>query len=668
MNFFEHQDDARRKSRLLSLLLACAVVALILATSLFLALFLYYFDAGVSSTGAIQVQQQNFFSRFGQLLRSEAMLWISLGVVTVVAAGSLFKYWELKRGGTYVAESLGGKLLLHEHADTKQRQLLNIVEEMALASGHAVPRVYLLDDQSINAFAAGFNSSNAVIGVTEGCIEQLNRDQLQGVIAHEFSHIHHGDMKLNMRLVAALHGILMIALIGELLLRSSGRSRHGSRNKSQQLMPLGLGLLALGWGGKLFGSLIKSAVSRQREYLADASAVQYTRNPTGIAGALFRIQNHQHGGLLHEANASEFSHFYFASGVRNWTGKLFATHPELAERILRVYPGGTTQLKSELEKNLKEDKEGQTTSETNADKQQQTKQAAVLAGSAIASGMPTGTKKPLKHASTETSVKASGAQTAEGLLKSAGELPEYSLAASRKLIDKLPTAVYQACHNPFEARALCYLMLLHSAGDERNKQLELLKQRAHPRSWQSLCKLMRTTQQMDKQLKLPLLQLSLPALQQQSPRQRQVFFANCKTLIQADDKISLFEWCFYCVVNNALHNQARPFQQKSLSKLKTQVLDLLAIAAYMSSDPASAYAAGCAQLWPEQHKLPERPPLKKLKTLGATLPQLKPLQKPLLLKALHNCINADNYVNLQEYSLLRCFGILLDCPLPMQEQ
>ena len=242
-------------------------------------------------------------------------------------------------GGTVVAERLGGRRVFPNTIDPAERRLLNVVEEMALASGVPVPPVFLLsEEQGINAFAAGYSPSDAVVGVTRGCAEQLTRDELQGVVAHEFSHILNGDMRLNMRLIGVLHGILLMGLIGRELLRlgafGGGGALATKTTAPPHLLVIGLAFMIIGFLGLFIGNLIKAAVSRQREYLADASAVQFTRNPEGIAGALKRIGAAVFGSKLATPRAAEASHMYFAEGISS----LFATHPPLNDRIARIEP------------------------------------------------------------------------------------------------------------------------------------------------------------------------------------------------------------------------------------------------------------------------------------------------------------------------------------------
>ncbi|CAN0494474.1 unnamed protein product, partial [Scytosiphon promiscuus] len=215
----------------------------------------------------------------------DTWLLVSVGVIGVVGVASLYKYLSIQGGGRSIAEALGGHLIPQSTSDPAQRRLLNVVEEMAIASGISVPPVYLIPEPSINAFAAGFGPEDAVIGINQGTLDVLNRDELQGVVAHEFSHLLNGDTSINLRLIAVLHGILFIGIIGYGLLRAGGKKKKNG----MPILLIGAGLAAIGYGGTFFGNMIKAAVSRQREYLADASAVQFTRNPGGIADALKKI-------------------------------------------------------------------------------------------------------------------------------------------------------------------------------------------------------------------------------------------------------------------------------------------------------------------------------------------------------------------------------------------
>ncbi|WP_337879098.1 M48 family metallopeptidase [Rheinheimera sp.] len=332
-NFFAEQDKARSNTRLLVLLFSVALLLLLLMTNLLLLVTL-----GLLEPAQYQDLHQWPDGRWLHSLPWSTMGWLSAAICGAVLLAILFKQAALGQGGPAVAQALGGQRLDRALADASQSQLLNVVEEMAIASGVPVPPVYLLPEQGINAFAAGYSPADAVVGVTQGCIEQLSRDELQGVIAHEFSHILNGDMRLNIRLISLLHGIEFIGHSGYFLLRHGGRSRSAnSKDSGNALLILGLGLMLLGYLGVFFGSLIKAAVSRQREFLADASAVQFTRNPAGIAGALKRIGLLAEHGRLRHPNAAEMSHLFFADALPRFT-RLLATHPPLKERILRLDP------------------------------------------------------------------------------------------------------------------------------------------------------------------------------------------------------------------------------------------------------------------------------------------------------------------------------------------
>ncbi|MFT7878787.1 MAG: M48 family metallopeptidase [Sulfurimonas sp.] len=320
MNFFEAQERARKNTGRLVALFILSVAGLILVTTTFVSWFYFHY---ISDDGAPFSFEKYFYSPI--------FLDVSVVIFMLVGLGALYEYLQLSKGGQNVAEALGGRKLSPNSANEAEKRLLNVVEEMSIASGILTPTVYMLEESSINAFAAGLTIDDAVIGITRGAVEKLDRNELQGVIAHEFSHIFNGDMRLNMNLAATLYGVTLIAMIGEFLVRhlrfSSSRTRKGGGGA---VVILGFGLLAIGYIGVFFASLIKASVSRSREYLADATAVQYTRYPAGIAGALKKILYYHSG--IDSPSAKSYAHFYFAQGVSS----LFATHPPLKERIHRI--------------------------------------------------------------------------------------------------------------------------------------------------------------------------------------------------------------------------------------------------------------------------------------------------------------------------------------------
>ncbi|TVR49369.1 MAG: hypothetical protein EA402_00090, partial [Planctomycetota bacterium] len=254
MDFFSEQDLARKRSGRLVLLFLLAIVAIVI--------ILYVVAMVVYS-----IVEHDF----------AYMQWWHPGIfaltagltVVVITLGSVGRIASLNAGGSAVAEMVGGRLISPDSSDAAERRVLNVVEEMALASGTPVPPVYMLDEDGINAFAAGYRNENAVIGVTRGAVERLSRDELQGVIAHEFSHILHGDMRLNIRLMGLLYGILMISVIGSIMMRAlyfAGGRRRSSNSKNDgtaiilAIAAAGVAMYIIGYIGVFFGNLIKAAV------------------------------------------------------------------------------------------------------------------------------------------------------------------------------------------------------------------------------------------------------------------------------------------------------------------------------------------------------------------------------------------------------------------------
>ncbi|RZA16415.1 MAG: peptidase M48 Ste24p, partial [Lysobacteraceae bacterium] len=309
MNFFEHQAAARRSSARLVLLFALAVAGIVLAVDL----------VAWVATGS-----------------TRTVLFASLATIAVIALGSLYRIASLGGGGEPVAQQMGGTPVPENTTDPGLRRLRNVVEEIAIASGVPVPKLYVLEHEAgINAFAAGYSTSDAVVAVTRGALDRLNRDELQGVVAHEFSHILNGDMRLNIRLVGVLFGILMVGLIGRKVLE---HARFGGRGRNVGAILLAaLVALVIGYIGLFFGRMIKAGVSRSRERLADASAVQFTRQACGLSGALKKIGGLHEGSRLNQrADAEEVSHMLFGDGLG--LSGLFATHPPLLERIRALEP------------------------------------------------------------------------------------------------------------------------------------------------------------------------------------------------------------------------------------------------------------------------------------------------------------------------------------------
>ncbi|MEE9211472.1 MAG: M48 family metallopeptidase, partial [Phycisphaeraceae bacterium] len=503
MDFFESQDVARRNTGRLVLYFVLAVIAIVTLVYLAVAAAVLWSH----SRGGMAAPFQ-----WSNLWDLNLLLWVGLGTVILIASASLFKMAALASGGGIIAESLGGRPLDPNTANRLERRLLNVVEEMAIASGTPVPPVYLLDDAGINAFAAGFSPDNAVIGVTRGAIQTLSRDEMQGVIAHEFSHILNGDMRLNIRLIGIVHGILIIGLIGYFILRSSlysGRYRSSRRQGNPlPLIVLGLALIVIGYAGMFFGNLIKAAISRQREYLADAAAVQFTRNPHSIAGALKKIGGWVNGSTLETPKVQEISHMLFGPGVAGLWGAMFATHPPLVDRIRRITPSFDGEFPEV----------SPVTEPTTA------APAMAAAASAFAAA---GAPPP---------------QGAPDAVSQIGRPTTAHLAYAAGLIDALPTRIKQTVHEPFGARAVVYALLINTEPEPRDRQLTRLAEHADRPVYDETKAILPLMEQLDPAARLPLVDMAVPALRALSPKQYEAFGNNVDQLVKADQKMSLFEW------------------------------------------------------------------------------------------------------------------------------
>ena len=619
MNFFEHQDRARSSTRTLVFLFVAAIATLILITT-FLVVTVLGLAEAKSSQSAIDFN----------IVTSDIFLLVSAGVISVVVLGTLFRFAQLKGGGRSVAQGLGGRLLNVQTRDADERKILNVVEEIAIASGTPVPEVYLIEDPAINAFAAGFRPQDAVIGVTRGCIEQLDRDELQGVIAHEFSHIFNGDMRLNIRLIGWLYGITVIGLIGYYLMRGSSYGYRSSRdNKKSGIIFLGLGLLVVGYGGTFFGNLIKAAVSRQREFLADASAVQFTRNPEGIGGALKKIGGYAGGTRLAAANASEISHMLFGEGLKSGFFGLFATHPPLDERIQRLDPSwkGGKYRESDV------------------------------------------ARKPQSEAVTGFAP----AYAADEVFANIGEFTSTNLAVARQQLQSIPTVISEEAHTTLGSCLLMYsLVIACSEQTVATKQLSYLQANLDAESYGSFSGIYAEVGNLPRELYLTLVDLALPSLKQLSSDQYGTFINNLQKLMLADEQISMFEWCLFKILRynldrRATHNESMVNLNDCTSECQILLSALAQTGHTTMAEASAAFAASVRVLGIDsafELEWNKSPDITVLEQVLSKLKNLRPLQKPRLLKAMVLCIQHDGKVSSEEGELLRAVAVVLDCPVP----
>jgi len=638
MNFFEHQDQARRNTTQLVALFFLAIAVMIVAVYLIIIL-----------TVRIVAVRLPWW-------QPSLFLLISLVMLSIIGFGSLTKMFELRRGGSVVANSLGGQQLNPQTNDAKEMQLLNVVAEMALASGTPIPTVYLLSrEPGINAFAAGYTPDDAVIGVTRGCLEQLNRDELQGVIAHEFSHILNGDMRLNLNLIGVLQGLLFIHILGRMMARGGLEASFWDSDDDGSgagFAILGILLATVGGVGLIAGRLIKSAVSRQREFLADASAVQFTRNPNGIAGALRRIGGLAARSTLRTPKAEEASHMFFGEAMTlNFMSDWFATHPPLKERIRRIAGVKVTAPPPS---------------------------AAIPAPDALSEAMVMGFQGGARDAAPPSAPSIATTPTSAGeFLGSVGTASAQKLATAHTFLKSLPEEFKGAVRSPAGSMAIVYGLLLSADPEVRSRQLKLVKTAALPVDPQQVERFATLLKAMDPRQYLSLLDLAVPALRTITAVQCADFFKRIKALVRADGRLSVSEYVLQIILQKRLrpHFQKTTEQTKSVSSLDTVWNDCQTVLTILGrighkhpKDAFYAYKSGLARLpGAHQREIPQAPPQVKLYDLGQSLQRLEaltPKLKQSLVDAAAHTVLVDNDVKPLEAELLRAIVIALDCPIP----
>ncbi|MDB6167327.1 MAG: peptidase Ste24p [Verrucomicrobia bacterium] len=654
MDFFEAQARARKRTSRLVALFAIAVAGTI-AAGYFASIFLL-----AQGSGARRLSRTRHYAAADEaatpardvaLWQPRIFLGVAFATVAVVGLASVFKWSQFSAGGSAVAESVGGRPIDPRTLDLRERRLLNVVEEMAIAAGIPMPTVYVLDEEAgINAFAAGLTTSDAVVAVTRGTLDKLTRDELQGVIGHEFSHILNGDMRLNLQLSALVFGILVIGLAGRGVLWALARGRvRSNKNSGGALLAIGavgLALLVIGYVGYFFGRLIQAAVSRQREFLADASAVQFTRNPGGLTGALKKIGGFALGSSLASSKSTAIGHFFFAQGFRSSFGGVWATHPPLEERIRAVDPQFDGQMFTPPEV---------------VDVAHETFAAAGFApGALIHSTLP----NPPPPAN------------AQAVAASVGTLSAATIANAESLLASVPAAVRDAAHAPASAAALLYGLLLADDDAARSGQRALVGARAGSDALRLLDELAPALRTLGPEHKLPLLQLSLPALRNLPPTALAPFLETLDELVHFDGRVSTFEFAVQKILTRSLALGRRPkdavVQLYSFQAVAEEFNVVLSALAHTASngalDPAAAFAAGAAQLKLLAGKLQLLPPAQcSFERVDAALNQLATASGPIkqrLVQAGAHVVGADGQFLIAEIELLRAIAAAVDCPMP----
>ncbi len=616
--FFEHQSLARRNTRLMVVLFALAVIAIVAAVDAVLALaWAWSHELEGSPPAAV-------------------LLLGALASAAVILAVSSFNVMRLAEGGPAVARMIGARAVPPETPDLLERRLRNVVEEMAIASGVRVPGVYVMDgEHGINAFAAGWDVSHAVVAVTRGTLETLTRDELQGVVAHEFSHILNGDMRLNIRMIGVLAGIVFLGSVGEFVMRSARGSRGDGKGAGAFLLA-GLAIFIIGYVGLFFARLIKASIARQREFLADASSVQFTRNPEGIAGALDQIRSSAAGTLISSRYAEEMSHMFFGQSVKVWFGGLFATHPSLDERIRRVHPQfQRAEYRARRSIAVTREKES--------------------------SGLKTTGRRARDVAS------AWGRSPAESAAL-VGTVDPGKVDLAVRIVEGFPAELRDALRSAEGAAAAMIALLLAAPADAMEQQLSgisaALARRARA--------LEPATRGLGAASRLPVIDLALAAVKPAPESVRQELLAALESVIDADRRVSLHEFVVLALVRAQLLPRKRVPETKKISELKAEAGAVLALVAHAGTRAdatgrrgealQAALRAGAQTLGIEPVEIPLT-----LQSANAALEALRalaPMQKGLLVEGLFAAVTHDGTIGVAEVELMRLVGAVLDCPLP----
>ncbi|HET6907414.1 MAG TPA: M48 family metallopeptidase [Rhodanobacteraceae bacterium] len=657
MDFFAQQVRVRRNARWLVVLFVLAVAAIVAAVDLICAFLL---------VGP----------------RPGALLGISIAVIVLIGLCSLYRVASLRGGGSAVAIGMGATPVPADTTNPAWKRLRNVIEEVAIASGVPVPEIWVMENEpAINAFAAGYTPSDAAVCVTQGCLDKLNRDELQGVIAHEFSHVLNGDMRLNIRLIGLLFGILAIGIVGRFMMySSSGRSRRNSGN----LALAGLALFVIGYIGLFFGKLIQAAVARARESLADASAVQFTRQTSGIAGALKKIAALADGSQLQASGRDEVRHMLFGDADFS---SLFATHPPILQRIRALEPQFDPR---ELDRIVHDwaqaggDPEAINLRHGEHDFAKAVHQFARADGdvdinepvfapsggaAAGAPGSAAGNMAAIPHRAATLAI-AAGAIAAQ---VGAPGADDYRAASA--LHARIPDGLAASARDARGALAVMFALVLSDQPDVQQKQVQAIAQAFDASTAEAARSALVQLAQLHPMLRLPLAQLAFPALKRRPRPELERFVSTLDALIRADDKVELDEYCIAKLVQVqviAALDPAAHFQAGSVRLRDAQdaLRDLCALMAHFGADDEDA--ARRAFLLGMQEALPGTTPLYAIPddwqtSLDGALEQLArlaPEGKQLVVRALTSAIAADGVVNVAESELLRVTCAALGCPLP----
>lgn len=633
MDFFQAQDRARSKTA--GLVFFFLVFSVLFACCLTFALSLIAPSLFTSPQAYEDFRYRGIWLEQLNLML-ERPYWYPLlsifgGTCFVIIVGTVYKALDLARiGGRGLVERLGARQINSACQDDQERRLLNVIEEISLAAGIPVPAIYVLDRETgYNAFVAGSKPGDVAITVTRGALDQFSRDELQSVIAHEFSHIFNSDATLNMRCIGVIFGIQMIALLGrEVLFRM--RNVRG-RNAGGVFM-FGLALFLIGSIGYVCGQIIRCAISRQREFLADAAAVQFTRNPTGLVQAFKKILGLDNGGRMESigANAHVLSHMFFVQGITSFFGSLFSTHPPLDERIRRIDARAVINLD----------------------------------------------KDHLKGVSSQLPESVS-AFTPAGPRPSAsiGKFDNQSITQASKFAGTVPGKLIEATRDPFSAVAIVLGILLSDDSDVRTRQLDRIGKSCFNSHLNDVNRYGRAILDRWMHWRLAAVHQCMPALQKLSPPQKKSFLDIVGLLMNEDNVLDLFEYAVLQILRQSL-GDVETVRERFLATMQSRygVEDVATILSAVIATNGRSYDENVPLfkkalemffgLKPGSKITPPKPDLRTLDTALRKYANSSPRERKKLIDLCAKLTLADQNVTLTEWHALQAISAALGCPLP----
>lgn len=665
--FYSRQQQARRNTRLLVVYFSVAV-GLIIAV---LNTAAYWIITSSSSVPHMPVSEW---------LLSPHCWVVTAMILVVIAFGSLLRYAQLRaNGGDAVAQMAGGRLVSGDTQVMLEKRLLNVAEEMAIASGTHIARVYILDNEpGINAFVAGYTPNSSILAVTRGALTMLTRDELQGVVAHEFSHVLNSDTKINLHLISILAGILMLGQLGNRMLDSTytSRRRLDDRNSSALYWVVGLILMTVGYIGLFFGRLIKAAICRQREFLADASSVQFTRNPAGLGGALFKVANYDYGSRVDHPNTEELSHLFFSESLEIRFSSLLASHPPLKERLNAIDPSMATRLRTRFSSGQLALADGVSQFTGTVDDSygiiSEDTPKYPHPGQHLES--PHNNSDAIERAEIEWTGQPLEFTTEPDTLKRAvGTLNEQHIAQAQQLHEAIPAILLTSARNLAAAESIIYGLIINTMESDQPKAITLIHAQRFANAAQQTEDIVNHLRAQPMQQRLPLFEIALSTLEQHEKRERQAIVSTALQLIALDKHYNIYEFIYATLLDKYLIQSKPTFNRSvnSYQKIENCIAVLLATVVLAGhTDPDDHEKAFALVIKPFTQKdyraLLQNPPT--LQTLTAALERINKLNSLLKEPLINACVDSilyDNTINTQEADLLRAICERVDCPMPL---